>query len=771
MRRLIIASAVALVGLFPIAATALTGSVASASPSTSPSTSPTYSPVPLDLANLINNSSTGISLSTHFEQTLLDTSDGNYWVDTTQGQLIEISGSAPHVSIGYIDVGGSLFDAVAGPNDQFFIINQGSSSCPVEVINVASSNLTLNPSTLQFSLGTGPTCITPSTGSFGGSSSYSIASDGTNIYFTQDTNQSGISGGNSTLWQIDTSTLVATPEPLSVSIDQAMTVAGGYLFVGSSSQNSIYQFKLGLRSGALNTPLNTYTVNGPGSLGDFQYVMAPAGASYSNELWFVREFTGQVGYVLVASSPSANPIAGTDYQVAGAPNSEIESMTLASGTNNLWIASGNVNGTSYPNVSFGYFNPGSLPTSGTIISPTFVNTPNNVSLSADDFVLENGNPTYFDNSPLNALTKTDNVGGKTLDNQSFNFTINPSIASTSPIDGYGSYELIDPMPTGITATGVSAPTGIQLGRSLAKWNCTLSNTTSTAGGVGTVKCYLFTSPSTQFVAGTQLPPITITAYTTGAAGVPITNTATLSNFLPANACGAPESSNVNSAQNAPPTCVVAPAVSASDTITPYSPPVTPPAAPSVILTKTAAQPIVSPGGIDSFTIAGAFTGNINAPATVTDTLPTGLSLDGTPSITGSGFASASCSTAGNTVTCTLVPPVTGVLSPAIGSITVPVSVNSTATGTITNTATVSDPGDNITPVSAQATITVTVPPVAASASASSAPTTTVAPKVITVPSTHTGEPWSGVTYWWLLSSLGLAGTILIFPVGRLKKKA
>ncbi|NNN14471.1 MAG: hypothetical protein HKL82_01255 [Acidimicrobiaceae bacterium] len=766
MRRLIIASAVALVGLFPIAATALTGSVASASPSASP----TYSPVPLDLANLINNSSSGISLSTHFEQTLLDAS-GNYWVDTTDGKLIEISGSAPHVSIGYIDVGGSLFDAVAGPNDQLFIINQGSSSCPVEVISVAPSNLTLNQSTLQFSLGTGPTCITPLAGnSFGSSSSYSITSDGANIFFTQDTNQSGISGGNSTLWMINPNTLVATPYPLSVSIDQAMTVAGGYLFAGSSSHNRVYQFKLSGMSGALNTPVDTYTVSGSGSLGDFQYVTAPAGASYSNELWFVREFTGQVGYVPVASSPSANTIAGTDYQVAGAPNSETESMTLDPATNNLWIASGNVNGISFPNVSFGYFNPGSLPTSGTI-NPTFVNTPNNVSLSADDFVLENGNPTYFDNSPLNALTKTDNVGGKTLDSQSFNFTINPSIASTSPINGYGSYELIDPMPTGITVTGVSAPMVIPLGQSIAKWNCTRSKTTSTAGGVGTVKCYLFTSPTTQFVAGTQLPPITITAYTTGTAGVPITNTATLSNFLPINLCGAPESFNVNSAQNAPPTCVVAPAVSASDTITPYSAPVTPPAAPSVILTKTAAQPIVSPGGIDSFTIAGAFTGNINAPATVTDTLPTGLSLDGTPSITGSGFASASCSTAGNTVTCTLVPSVTGVSSPAIGIVTVPVSVNSTATGAITNTATVSDPGDNISPVSAQATITVTAPPVAASASASSAPTTTVAPKVITVPSTHTGEPWSAVTYWWLLSSLGLAGTILIFPVGRLKKKA
>lgn len=144
--RFIITATVAMVGVVPVAASVLTASVASATPT------PIYSPVPFDLANLIANPNTGITAATHFEQTLTDAS-GNYWVDTVDGKLIEISKSLPHLAVGYLNLGGgvSLFDAVAIGNT-FYLINQGSATCPVEVVNVAPANLTLNTSTLEYTL-------------------------------------------------------------------------------------------------------------------------------------------------------------------------------------------------------------------------------------------------------------------------------------------------------------------------------------------------------------------------------------------------------------------------------------------------------------------------------------------------------------------------------------------------------------------------------------------------------------------------------------------
>ncbi len=751
--RLIAASTVALVGLAPIAAATLNSSVAGASTTN-------YTPVPLDLANLIANSgNTGIKTGVHFEQTVVDSS-GNYWTDTTDGKLIEISGASPHIAVGYLNVGGSsLYDAVANGNT-IYLINQQSPLCPVEIVDVAPSNMSVNTSTLQISLKNGPTCVTPASGNFGSTTTTSIATDGTNVYFAQRNSTS--SNATSTLWEIKSGAVTATPFPLSVSVDSAITVADGYLFAQDPTYSNIYQFQLnGMSSSTPLIPVETYAIPGASKkLGDFQYVSA------YKELWFVREFVGQVGFIPVVTS-GANK-GGTVYSVQGTPNSAAESMTLDPNTNNLWIASGNVNGSSYKSVVFGYFNPSSLP-SGSSISPVLVLPPTSSSLSADDFVLSNGAPTYFDNSPLNALTKTDSAGGKVLDNQSFNFVIQPSVASNSPIPGYGGYQLIDPMPTGITAT--SFTTSSQGTSVTTPWSCQLSPGQSTAGGTGTLTCNL--RANAPIAAGTQLPPITITAIATGPVGTPIQNTATLSNAT----CN---DSNVCT--------VVAPPVSASDSITPITTPVTP-AAPTVSLSKTATQPTVSPGGTDSYTISGSFTGLITATATVTDNIPAGLSVNGTPTITGSGFASANCNVAGSVVTCTLVPPAAGVSSPAIGSITVPVSVASTATGSIVNTATVSDPGNNISPVSASATISVVAPTPNAPSSVSPtpnapssgsptpSPVTSVvsvptAPSsasgtatVVTVPAVHTGEPWRAASYWWLIASLGVAGVILVFPRG------
>ena len=196
---------------------------------------------------------------------------------------------------------------------------------------------------------------------------------------------------------------------------------------------------------------------------------------------------------------------------------------------------------------------------------------------------------------------------------------------------------------------------------------------------------------------------------------------------------------------------------------------------SAVLTKVAANSAVQPGAADTFSITGTFTGTVASVVTVTDPMPNYLTLSGMPAVTGSSFASSTCSASNNVVTCTFTPPSSGLTNPTIGSISVPVTVSSSApAGQITNTATLSDSGDGLSPVTASASITVTVPQVAPTVTAASTGTgSPTAPQVtaastVTVPAVHTGEPWSS-TYWYLLVGLSaVLGASLLIPWRRLR---
>jgi hypothetical protein len=206
---------------------------------------------------------------------------------------------------------------------------------------------------------------------------------------------------------------------------------------------------------------------------------------------------------------------------------------------------------------------------------------------------------------------------------------------------------------------------------------------------------------------------------------------------------------------------------------------TTPVAPSQQLTatlsKVAQVASVQPGGSDSFSITGTFSGTVSSPVTLSDPLPNYMTLDGTPSVTGSSFASSSCSGNNNVVTCIFTPNSGGSANPSIGTVVVPVLVSSSApAGQITNTATLSDSGDGLTPISASATITVTsasvAPPVTAASSSGSSTTTpqATATSSLTVPPVHTGEPWSS-RYWYVLVVLSavLGGSLLV-PWSRIR---
>lgn len=196
---------------------------------------------------------------------------------------------------------------------------------------------------------------------------------------------------------------------------------------------------------------------------------------------------------------------------------------------------------------------------------------------------------------------------------------------------------------------------------------------------------------------------------------------------------------------------------------------------SVVLTKVATNSSVQPGAADTFTITGTFTGTVASAVTVTDPMPNYLTLSGMPTVSGSSFGSSTCSASNDVVTCTFTPPSSGLTNPTIGSITVPVTVSSSApAGQITNTATLSDSGDGLSPVTASASITVTVPQVAPSVTAPStgtgSPTASQvsATSTVTIPAVHTGEPWSS-TYWYLLVGLSaVLGASLLVPWRKLR---
>ncbi len=730
-----------------------------------------YVPVGLNIGNLENTVPPIIvpsgSHATQFEQTVLVGS--NFWTDSTNtGLLVEMSGTSPHSAVGVIDLApaipggatGGFYDMVAVGN-HLFVAQVGSQSCPIVEVNVDPSNLTyVGPtSPYQMTLKNKPMCVqAPNSFDFGQANSFNLVASNGILYFTESNNASNFPGASSTLWEVSLGATnpVAVARPLSVPISQEMTIFQGDLLVKGIG-NQIYEFPVAsLSHSTVNSPTTTYKLPVASSYNFADLTGVPAGPSNPiPQLWFLRKSVGKSNQIGVVPLTQSSEGQGYYLTIVNAQSPSQEGLIFDSNTGNLWMVSGAVNGSTGASWQFGYFNPDTYfnkPSPPAGVSPqtitlNVVGTPTPQVMSADDFALVNGAPTYFGSTPpVNALAKTDNVGGTVQANQSFNYTISPSISTSSPADGYGLYTLTDPMPTGITATAVlpTAPTGTQL-----PWNCNLAPGTSSAGGSGTVTCTV-DEIGASLAPGFAFPTISVSAFTTGPIGTAITNTATLTNTVQYGESG--------------PT-VVAPPVTASDNIVPVAAPVTQPSSsPTVTLVKTAAQPIVAPGGTDTFSISGTFTGTIRSTATVTDALPAGLTLDGTPSIVSSSFQSASCVGASNTVTCTLVPAVGGISNPSIGTITVPVLVSTTATGSITNTATVSDTGDGIPSVSAQATISVTPPAAAASSASSSSPTTTApSTSTVTVPSTHTGRPWSSVFYWWLVSAAGIFGISLLVP--------
>ncbi|MES2672298.1 MAG: hypothetical protein V4673_18015, partial [Pseudomonadota bacterium] len=121
------------------------------------------------------------------------------------------------------------------------------------------------------------------------------------------------------------------------------------------------------------------------------------------------------------------------------------------------------------------------------------------------------------------------------------------------------------------------------------------------------------------------------------------------------------------------------------------------------LTKTASAANFTIGVAASYTLSVQNTGSsaTTAPATIVDTIPTGLTI---------GTLPAGCTAAGQTVTCTIA---SGLAVNATSSFTIPVTPTPAVAASVTNSATVSGGGDPACPAAARCTSSVTTPVTAA----------------------------------------------------------
>ncbi|NOT88230.1 MAG: DUF11 domain-containing protein [Lysobacter sp.] len=247
------------------------------------------------------------------------------------------------------------------------------------------------------------------------------------------------------------------------------------------------------------------------------------------------------------------------------------------------------------------------------------------------------------NAPVLTLTKTASAAS---------FTVGVPASYTLSVQNTGTAAT-----TAVSTITDTIPTGLTIGTLPA--GCTAAGQTVTC----TIPAGLAVSATTSFII-----PITPTA----AAASPAVNTATVTG-------------------GGDPTCPAA-AHCTSTTTTPVS-------APQLTLTKTASAASFTVGVPASYTLSVQNTGSAatTAVSTITDTIPTGLTI---------GTLPAGCTASGQTVTCTIA---AGLAVNATTSFVIPITPTAAAASPAVNTATVSGGGDPTCPAAAHCTSTVTTP--------------------------------------------------------------
>ncbi|TXI48158.1 MAG: DUF11 domain-containing protein, partial [Lysobacter sp.] len=323
----------------------------------------------------------------------------------------------------------------------------------------------------------------------------------------------------------------------------------------------------------------------------------------------------------------------------------------------------------------------------TVTPPVSVTDPNNA------------NNTATDNDPIGrtsnlSLTKIDTPDPVVVGNL-LTYTLTVSNAGPSAIASSSTFSIVESLPAGLTGCTFTPSAG------------TLTVGTIAPGATGTGTWTGATIPSGGSVT------LTIACTVSAATAASITNTATV---VPPTGTTDPDCSG------APVTCAGGNTASAGTTVN----------RPQLTLTKTATPSPFVVGQAASYTLQLSNTGTAatTAVATITDTIPAGLTI---------GTLPAGCTAAGQTVTCTVA---AGLAAGGSTSFVIPVTPTIAATPSVTNTASVSGGGDPTCPAAARCTpsitTTVNAPQLTLTKTASAASFTVGVPASYTLQVSNTG---------------------------------
>ena len=251
---------------------------------------------------------------------------------------------------------------------------------------------------------------------------------------------------------------------------------------------------------------------------------------------------------------------------------------------------------------------------------------------SDVHEIDNLSTTTESGTPLTTLglAASDDSGGNVGLGEPFNYVLTPQVASNSPASEDDPVTLVDQLPATQVLAGTPSGTG---------WDCTATNPSTE-----TAECTY--TPTAPISPGTTLPPVSVpTATTSGSPGDTVTDTASVSS---------PDSLSF---------------ASASDTVTLNAP--NPLLDASISDSDGGSVPLGSPF---TLTLGASVDGDgpaEDSPPTLTSTLPSQLTLDGTPSGT-NWDCSASV---GSTVSCTYTGDLPFAPGTSFENVTVPVELS------------------------------------------------------------------------------------------------
>jgi large repetitive protein len=432
-------------------------------------------------------------------------------------------------------------------------------------------------------------------------------------------------------------------DTLTKSVTKVAGIAGSFILPGDTLEYTLSFYNAG-QDGALNVRLTD---------------PLPANVSYLPNSMIVTN-TPQSGAAVVSTSASGATDAVADDIAEYDPATR--RITVRAGTGASATQGGTLiptNSSNLPSVQVKFRVTVDAATSGGTVIDNFATvTSVQQTLGGTISDVSDANPTQAGDQPARVIVASPDLTvskvavGSFVQGQSASYTLTANNSGNAPT--FGLVSVVDTLPTGLTLTALSG----------SGWSCVLATATCTRSDV--------------LAVGASFAPITVTVSVASDTAASVSNVATVSCICEATTVRGNNTSTV-------PTTIVS--------------------APVLATTKLAGAPFVR-GSTSTYALGASTTGAGSATngstVTLSDNLPGGLTLDGTPT----GAPNWTCTgTAGDSsFTCTTNATIAA--NSSFSNIIVPVRIGLNAPTEVVNTISVSG-GGAITPTSATAITPVT----------------------------------------------------------------